>query len=486
MKKYILLLLILGLLILACALKSPTQPDIEGVTPTDLALTKMVAIGNSLTAGFQSAGLVEEFQMTSYPYLIAKQMGNADEFEQPLIADPGISSTLGFGVLDFDPATGAIEPRGTYTDPFALLRNALLPRPYDNLGIPGANLSEIVNAYNSFQADTNSFFDIVLRNLPDPNFGNMTVWEQAKLLKPTMILLWIGNNDVLGAALDGGDLSQITDIQAFQNDYTTLLTNLAAIRPGAIAIFLANIPNVTDIPYVNILDDFIYKPIPALGINDPVPVVFDASFQPVLFDSATGLYLPLMTVETGVEHVLLPFLSEYQTSGLGIPDSATLVGMGLPPQQAQGLVAGMVQAGLTPSGVAIPGNLTITVDEGTAIAQAVGGFNQVIGGIAQAQGIPLVDVNSLLNELNSSGVDGFSGKFVLVDPVNTAFSLDGVHPNSGGYAIVANAFIEKINQILSTSIPEVDASSYKGQYTGMNPERISLKAALQAKKIFTR
>jgi len=482
MKKYILFVLIIGLVAFSCTLKNPTQPDIKGVTQGDLALTKMVAIGNSLTAGFQSAGLVEEYQLTSYPYQIAKQMGVADDFQQPLIADPGISSTPGVGVLDFNPATGAIEPRGTYTNPMALLRNALLPRPYDNLGVPGADLNDALNTVNG--SGGNPFFDLILRN---PNFGNTTMWQQAKLLKPTMVLLWIGNNDVLGAALDGGDSTQITNPQDFQNMFVELLTDLAGIRPaGQLAIIMANIPNVTDIPYVNILDNFIYKSIPALGINDPVPVVFDASFQPVLFDSTIGLYLPLLTAETDIKHVLLPFLSEYQSSGLGVPDSAALRGMGLSAQQARALVAGMVQAGLNPSGVSIPGNLTLTEAEVTKISGAVTGFNQIIGGIAQSQGIPLVDINALMNEINMTGVDGYSGKFVFFDPANTAFSLDGIHASSGGYALVANRFIEKINQVLGSSIPAINTAQYKGQYTGMNPTTISLEAAKQAKAIFTR
>ncbi len=85
-----------------------------------------------------------------------------------------------------------------------------------------------------------------------------------------------------------------------------------------------------------------------------------------------------------------------------------------------------------------------------------------------------------------TGVDGYSGKFVFFDPANTAFSLDGIHASSGGYALVANRFIEKINQVLGSSIPAINTAQYKGQYTGMNPTTISLEAAKQAKAIFTR
>ncbi len=38
----------------------------------------------------------------------------------------------------------------------------------------------------------------------------------------------------------------------------------------------------------------------------------------------------------------------------------------------------------------------------------------------------------------------------------TLFSLDGVHPNSRGYGVIANAFIEKINELQGTSVADVD------------------------------
>lgn len=482
MKKIITYIILTSvLLFIACGLEDPSRPALVGVTQGQLLLLKMVAVGNSLTAGVQSAGIVEDFQLNSYPYLIAQQIGAAAHFEQPLVGDPGLSSTPGVGVLDF--VNGEIVPRGTYTNPLALLRNAEVPRPYDNLGIPGANVGEILNATNSTTGP--QLTDVILRN---PNFGNTTVAEQAKLLNPTLVLLWAGNNDVLGAAVDGGDLTQITDPTSFQADLVSLLTELGKIRDGNLGIVMANIPNVTDIPYVNILDNLVYKAIPALGINDPVPVVFDATFQPVLFDTTIGLYLPLLTEETDVQHLLLPFLSEYQATGLGVPDSAALRGFGLSSAQARDLVQGMIAAGLLPSGVPVPGSLTITITEGTTIEQAVAGFNQIIAGIAGSEGIPLVDVNALLSTLNTAGLDGYSGLFVFLDPANTAFSLDGIHPNNGGYAIIANAFIDVLNAIpgLNLSIPKLTTANYKGQYLGTSINKISREAAIQVKGFFSR
>jgi len=53
---------------------------------------------------------------------------------------------------------------------------------------------------------------------------------------------------------------------------------------------------------------------------------------------------------------------------------------------------------------------------------------------------------------------------VLSDVENTAFSLDGIHPNNGGHAIIANAFIDVINKAFGLNIPLVDTAEFSGQY----------------------
>lgn len=503
MRKIITYILFAALLILvSCEVKFPTHATITVLpAPGPFDQTVVVFIGSSLTAGFQSAGLVKDFQGNSFPNQIAKQMGKTS-FQQPLIDDPGISSTPGVGVLDFNPSTGAISPRGTYTDPIALLLNSTLSSPYDNLGIPGATVLDVNSTTSSANSISpgNSFFDLVLRN---PNFGDMTQVDQAVTLNPNLVVLWIGSNDALGATLAGGDTTIVTPLTAFQAAYQAAIDRLKTIRGGNLDIIVANIPNVTDIPYVNILDA-VRQPIPLLGITSPVPVLFQSQpnalggidFVPIDFG---GFYLPLYTEEfaSGVTHVLLPALSEYQSSGLGVPDSAiiastliTLAGWDTltASATAQQLVLGMMSAGLTPSGIPVPGNLTITVAEETAIEAAVTGFNQIISSIAAMEGIPIADANQLLSDVNTNGIDGFSGKFVLSDPLSTAFSLDGVHPDNAGYAIVANEFIKAINQALNLSgsnqIALIDTDQFRGQYVGTSIGKLSREAANLVKPLF--
>ncbi|RME00684.1 MAG: hypothetical protein D6814_03080, partial [Calditrichaeota bacterium] len=371
MKKIALMVLSLaGLLwFISCEVNTPSQPKLN-ITPNKLVLNKVVAVGNSLTAGFQSAGLVENFQKHSYPYYIAEQMQKADEFEEPLIASPGIGSTPGKGPLTLK--NGNLVAPDVTVDPVTLLENALLPRPYDNLGVPGATLGDVLNTYNAETAEhgNNPFFDIVLRN---PNFGNTTQLQQAILLNPTLIILWIGNNDVLGAALDGGNLSIITPQSDFKAKFTKLLTELR--QKTHAAIVMANIPYVTDIPFVNTLDR-VFATSPSIGITDPMPMVFDENLQPVDFSlfGGSGLFFPLLTEEKNVTHLTLSALAAYQ-NGIGVPDSAALVSFGLSPAIARGVIQGMIAGGLNPTGIPMPGNLTLTAKEEQTIKDAVDGFN---------------------------------------------------------------------------------------------------------------
>lgn len=489
MKKFAVLLLLLGItLFLACEAGDPVQDQLN-LVKNQLLLRKVVAIGNSLTAGFQSAGLRKDFQQHSYPYYIAQQIGKAGDFQMPWIESPGVGTTSTGDPttvatpLSFNPQTGSLEFT-TYpiTNVPGLLSNALLPRPYDDLAVPGAALNDLIAATTSANSSnpSNPFYDMILRN---PNFGNMTMLQQAILLNPSLVILWIGNNDVLGAALNGTDnAAYITDQQTFASEFTQLLTELRTRLPNT-AVVMGNIPYVTDIPYVNTLD-IIFTPILRLGVTVPVPVVFDTHLQPVVFDTTGGpLYLPLLTEEQGVEHLLIPALTAYQ-QGIGVPDSAALVAMGIPAPMASQLVQGMQAAGLNPTGVPIPASMTLTASEAANIKTAVDGFNSTLAGLATTFKVPIMDANSLLTTLNQSGIDGITGKFVLLDPANTGFSLDGVHPNNAGYAIVANEFIKLINANFGLSIPTLSPAQYAGQYVGTRISHIAPGTFEQVKKIF--
>lgn len=118
--------------------------------------------------------------------------------------------------------------------------------------------------------------------------------------------------------------------------------------------------------------------------------------------------------------------------------ASALVGQGLP-----ATLAGQFAV----EGISLPlaDKWVLTPEEQAEIETATAAFNQIIEATASQAGLALVDANSLLNQLANGGIT--SGDFTLTSNlvVGSAFSLDGVHPTSRGYALLANEFMKAID-----------------------------------------
>src|SRR5947208_12914017 len=146
-------------------------------------LTTYDSVGDSLAAGFESTSLVVTHQNRSVPAFIARQAG-VQGFQQPTISEPGIPPEL--TLVSLVP-TPLIAPKSATP---GAPTNLGLPRPYNNLAVPGATAADVLTR----TTDNGGLHDVILRGLG-------TQLQQAQALRPTTILLWIGNNDVLGAEI---------------------------------------------------------------------------------------------------------------------------------------------------------------------------------------------------------------------------------------------------------------------------------------------
>jgi lysophospholipase L1-like esterase len=86
---------------------------------------------------------------------------------------------------------------------------------------------------------------------------------------------------------------------------------------------------------------------------------------------------------------------------------------------------------------------------------AIRAYNAGINQLAQMFGAVVVDVNGLFAEVAAHGYK------VRGDTLTTAFlgglfSLDAIHPTATGYAILANKYIDTMNEQLNTHIKEVN------------------------------
>ena len=266
-------------------------------------------------------------------------------------------------------------------------------------------------------------------------------------------------------------------------------------------VFVANIPEY--LAFTHILDD-IFQVVDGFMNDVPVPVLFDPdTILPFNFgDGGSPLYIPILTDEgTDVDPVAY-FVQEaiegYLEQGLGIPDADDLLSMGLAANQddADALFLDILSAldavGVTVGpevGTPFSEDYTITETEFSEILDAVADFNVIIEDLCSQFDVPLVDINHLWNPENEGAFSGYSGEFVLDEPENTVFSLDGVHPNNLGHAVIANAFIEKINEVLEMDIPALSLEDYKGQYLpymGAEVQKRTIQALSGVKYFFVR
>jgi len=404
--------------------------------------TKYVALGDSLTAAFSSGGLEATEQVVSYPAILHFQTGAGGTFEQALILEPGLPSQLqlfsltpliiapGLGMVEFPDLTADPPDPGSFI-------NIFLNRPYDNLGIPGANLDEALSTLCA-EFDESPFYCVILRNpeceplLTDPiggqcltDQGGTSSVEQGLSLSPTFISAWLGSNDVLGAATSGLVIEgvTITPLDSFTADYQQLMAMLTASGAGLV---VANVPDVTSIPFTTTIPWFVVDP---------------ATGEPVL-DSGTGQPIGLLAeTSTGIRQLTPADLVLLSAS------EALAAGDGIPPQ-------------LGGSGLALTNDLVLDADEIAIIDQRILDFNDVILSEAQAAGAAHVDIFSFLRGLNATGVDLGGIQYTTDFLSGGIFSYDGVHPTSFGYAVVAQEFVDVINESFGGSIPPIDLGPF--------------------------
>jgi lysophospholipase L1-like esterase len=388
MKQIVRILLVLAALVL-----------VAGPAAAQANFGKYVALGDSLTAGYMSGGLIDEAQERSYPALIARQVGIAD-FQLPLAGAPGIPPLL--AIQGFQGGSPIITPRAANPGPPL---NLNLQRPYDNLAVPGFDTSEILNTVS---LPGNALSDLILRGLG-------TQLQQALVQQPTFVTVWAGNNDVLGAAVSGVVIEGVT-LTPFNVFGPAHRTILGAIAQSGAQMAVANIPDVTALAFVNAI---------------PPVVVNPATREPVIVN---GQLVPLIGPNGPMalgDKVLLT-ASALLAQGIGVPQQ--LGGTGQP----------------------LPDTVHLSVAELNRIQVHTSALNVLIAQNANDFGAALVDVHGFFNGVARNGY-GVGGITYTTDFLTGGiFSYDGVHPTPFGYAVVANLFIDAINQHFNDDIPHVD------------------------------
>jgi GDSL-like Lipase/Acylhydrolase len=383
--------------------------------------TRLVTIGDSYGAGFQSGSLNERHQAWSWPAILARQVGytlcapgavaSDPCFSQPLVSFPGIGPELVLTSL-----APTIAPAGSSNGSPLMLTYG---RAYNNLAVPGATLAAILGITGAEPQQPGeptpvTFGRFILR-------GRGTMLDQAISLNPTFIAMWAGGNDFLGSVLSGTDQG-MTSAADFKTRYEAILDSLIARAPNA-GMVVGTLPtNVGGVALLNTIPRVVVDP------ATRQPILINGQPIPLLYDSGNGVPAPLPPGS----FVLLTAQSRLAT-GFGLP--------AVPPFTA------FPNAGkpLPASDVLLPGEIT-------NIVARINEYNTIITAAAAARNIPVADIKGLFDRV----AHGFQlGPITITGAYITGgfFSLDGFHLSDLGYLLFANEYIRAINNAYDTEIP---------------------------------
>lgn len=487
MKKIISSAFALSLLFVAFSCTPEFERDVKDVTVTsgNANFAKFVSLGNSLTSGYRDGALYVDGQNESYPSMIAQQMRLAGGglFIQPLMPN-----NVG-GFTNLFTASGGTDFYGKLT-----LSATLSPTPsapganldalggagkyFNNMGVPGAKSFHLAapgygNAANLSAGAANPYF------VRFATSSGTTVLADAMAQAPTFFSLWIGNNDVLSYATSGGTgvdrtgnidpttygSSDISDPNVVAGSINAVLNGLKSV--GATKGVIANIPNVTSIPYFTTVPG---KPI--AGLTSAQVTQLNAAYAAYNGGLAAAKNANLIT--TAEYNARLINFTAGVSNGAVIADKdlTSLSSLGLPSLRQTTTADLILLTALSVlrdpavnGGTATPlaDKYVLTEKETAKTLTAVAAYNAAISQLAATYGLALVDANSKMKELNTvSGITYNGVRYSTSFITGGAFSLDGVHPNGRGYAIIANTFISAINNKYGSTLPFVDVNSYSG------------------------
>lgn len=478
----------------------PSVEDDQIYESGNADFSNFVAVGNSLTAGFMDGALYRSGQMSSFPNIMADQFEFADggEFNQPMMNDNLGGLLLNGQKIAENRLVLAVDEQGNPApaelagDPTTEVTNTL-SGSFNNMGVPGARSFELtVNGYGNagnLPTAANPYF-VRFASSPDAS-----VIEDAAGQNPSFFSLWIGNNDVLGYATNGGagvdqtgntdpstyGPNDITDPNVFAQVYSGLVNSLNESASGGV---LFNIPDVTSIPFFQVV------PAQAVPLDEQTASQLNAQFELYNTQILGGLAQAGIISQDEAQQRQINFSegNNYVTMQDENLTDLSMILQGPPfsldPQTAQtlGQLRQANSSDLIPltaasfigttvnndptliNGVTVPlsDQYVLTSEEQNAVQMATNAYNETIAGIAQQNELAFVDVNSILTQVNEGGIPYNGGTLTSEFVTGDSFSLDGVHLTPKGNALISNRAIQAINEQYGSTIPMVEIGDFKG------------------------
>jgi len=481
-------LLLVSLTFVACnsddePFVDPNSTDGTPLTAGSADFSKYVALGNSLTAGYADNALFIAGQQGSYPSILASQFAlvGGGEFKIPFMAD-----NTGGLLLGGNPIAGTrlyfngSAPASVPGVPTTEVTN-VLSGPFNNMGVPGAKSFHLLSTSYGNPAGIGSYANPYFVRFASAT--SASVIGDAVAQSPTFFSLWIGNNDVLAYATSGGTgvnqtanlnpatygANDITDPNVFASVYTGLVDQLTA--NGAKGV-VANLPYVTTIPYFTTVP---YNPV---ALNATTAAQLNAGYTAynngLLFAQSNGLLSAAEVARRTISFSAsstnpVVIVDSYLTnlSGFGIPSYRMATSedlIVLPARTFIGTTVGGNPAQVNGVSVPLADSWVLSKDEIQEVRVATDAYNSAIESIAQTKGLAFVNANALQTQIATGGIAANNVNVTSAYVTGGGFSLDGVHPSPRGYALIANKFLEAINETYGSNFKGVNIGLYRILY----------------------
>ena len=253
--------------------------------------------------------------------------------------------------------------------------------------------------------------------------GGKTQVAKAADADPTFVSAWIGNNDVLSAAISGllvptpGVTTGVTSTADFQTSYGALVSALKAM-PTLKGAVLIGVLNVSAVPAL----------FPVAALQNPA---FKAGFDQ--FAGGTTTVLPNCLVAPGNQALVSIQILSQMHSG------AHPRVIGCAPNSIPGTPVGDI--------------FILDANEQASLAATVAAYNTFIQSQASANNWAYYDPNALLLSLKASGcISTVPDLSNATQPFGPCISLDGIHPTVVANRALVGDLTAAINAKYGTSL----------------------------------
>lgn len=484
----------LALIALAACSSSSNPPTPNPSTlPSGAGLTQQnfVGIGDSLTFGQQSSGLlgvvttspvsglpnnlVQPTQTNGFWALMYAQMNGitldpvigkwntdtalgAATSPLPLVAAPGLGGQLVVSAVSppFAPTHSSCDSFNQQAYSASTWQSVRVnpAGPIADLGVPGITMHEAVamtapltgppttpscgyvtipgditsgGLQSLVQSESESFYPVLGQFQQTLGAGKATQLGAAVSLAPKLTTVWLGANDLLKYIFSHGQSPATDSPTQFATDLTTIITTLE--KSGS-KVVVGNLPDILGNPSTNEI---------------PVPQFFP--------QTKLSADLQALGVPAAAAAQIAGYVSATYTKGNG----GFLTESGFFGLVSQIKANPAALPNLDPNGPG-SGDGPLYLDQ-TFAAQAIAlnvGYNQAINSVAAGTGAALADVQTAFQGLAANGLPLAPGVTLTLQFGGGIVSYDGLHPANTGYAITANVFIAAADTKFGTTIPPLN------------------------------